>query len=247
MFRYERSQAGRYRQHHQFGVEAIGSAQPQQDAEAIHLLWTLYARLGLKGLTLHLNSIGDAEARASFRHALKMYLRPHLDDLSADSQERYETNPLRILDSKDHKDQKWLHDAPHIMDFLNPASKAHFETVCQLLTAIGIPYQINHRLVRGLDYYNNTVFEITSTELGAQNSLGGGGRYDGLIQQLGGPTCQLLVLARAWNGLSKQCLPNKPPFPLLPRIPLFFDPAWGTSLFRVFQAGLRNARTGPEG
>jgi histidyl-tRNA synthetase len=187
MFRYERNQAGRYRQHHQFGAEAIGSSQPQQDAEVIHLLWTLYNRLGLKGLTLQLNSIGDSEARAQFRHAFKMYLRPHLEELSKDSQERYETNPLRILDSKDPKDQKWLHDAPHVLDFLNPASKAHFETLCQLLTVIGIPYQINHRLVRGLDYYNNTVFEITSNELGAQNSLGGGGRYDGLIHQLGGP------------------------------------------------------------
>jgi len=187
MFRYERNQAGRYRQHHQFGAEAIGSSQPQQDAEVIHLLWTLYNRLGLKGLTLQLNSIGDSEARAQFRHAFKMYLRPHLEELSKDSQERYETNPLRILDSKDPKDQKWLHDAPHVLDFLNPASKAHFETLCLLLTVIGIPYQINHRLVRGLDYYNNTVFEITSNELGAQNSLGGGGRYDGLIHQLGGP------------------------------------------------------------
>ncbi len=187
MFRYERSQAGRYRQHHQFGVEAIGSALPQQDAECIHLLWSLYHRLGLNGLTLHLNSIGDKEARAEFRHALKIYLRPHLEVLSPDSQERYETNPLRILDSKDPQDQKWLKEAPHILDFLNTDSKAHFEALRQLLTAIGIPYQINHRLVRGLDYYNNTVFEITANELGSQNSLGGGGRYDGLIPQLGGP------------------------------------------------------------
>ena len=187
MFRYERSQAGRYRQHHQFGVEAIGSPLPYQDAEIIHLLWTLYSRLGLKGLTLHLNSIGSEEARVNFRHALKMYLRPHLEELSPESQERYETNPLRILDSKDPKDQKWIHHAPHLLDYLDEASKSHFAQVCGLLDQIGIPFQINHRLVRGLDYYNNTVFEITSSELGAQNSLGGGGRYDGLLKTLGGP------------------------------------------------------------
>jgi histidyl-tRNA synthetase len=187
MFRYERNQAGRYRQHHQFGVESIGSSLPHQDAEIIHLLWTLYSRLGLKGLTLHLNSIGDSEARSQFRHALKMYLRPHLSELSPDSQERYETNPLRILDSKDHHDQHLLREAPQLFQFLNESSKNHFEKVCSLLETIGIPYQINPRLVRGLDYYNNTVFEITSNELGAQNSLGGGGRYDGLIKQLGGP------------------------------------------------------------
>lgn len=192
MFRYERAQAGRYRQHHQFGIEAIGSPLPHQDVEVIHLLWTLYSRLGLKGLTLNLNSVGDSEARTHYRHALKMYLRPFLTDLSEESQERYETNPLRILDSKDAKDQKFLHEAPHILDYLNATSRAHFEQVCKLLEEIGISYQINHRLVRGLDYYNNTVFEFTSNELGAQNSLGGGGRYDGLIKQLGGndlPAC----------------------------------------------------------
>ena len=242
MFRYERNQAGRYRQHHQFGVEAIGSAQPQQDAEAIHLLWTLYARLGLKGLTLHLNSIGDAEARASFRHALKMYLRPHLDDLSADSQERYETNPLRILDSKDHKDQKWLHDAPHVMDFLNPASKAHFETVCQLLTAIGIPYQINHRLVRGLDYYNNTVFEITSNELGAQNSLGGGGRYDGLIQQLGGPDLPAFGFGAGLERIIQTMLAQQAPLPAPPVSDLLLIPLGEQASLECFKlvCGMRD-------
>ncbi len=187
MFRYERSQAGRFRQHHQFGAEAIGSSLPHQDVEVIHMLWTLYSRLGLKGLTLHLNSIGDLEARSAFRHALKMYLRPHLEELSPESQQRYETNPLRILDSKDPKDQKFFHDAPHVIDYLSIDSKKHFEKVCELLESLSIPYQINHRLVRGLDYYNDTVFEITSNELGSQNSLGGGGRYDGLIKELGGP------------------------------------------------------------
>lgn len=224
MFRYERSQAGRYRQHHQFGVEAIGSPLPYQDVEIIHLLWTLYSRLGLKGLTLHLNSIGDGEARASFRHALKMYLRPHLSELSSDSQERYETNPLRILDSKDPKDQKFLHDAPHVLDFLNADSKKHFEQVCTLLEPLGIPYQINHRLVRGLDYYNNTVFEFTSNELGAQNSLGGGGRYDGLIKELGGPDLPAFGFGAGLERIIQTMLAQQVALPPPPACDLFLIP-----------------------
>ncbi len=187
MFRYERQQAGRYRQHHQFGVEAIGIHSPYQDVEVIHLLWTLYKRLGLSKLTLHLNSIGDLEARKAFRHDLKIYLRPYFNDLSQESQTRYQVNLMRILDSKNPKDQKILQKAPSILDYLSESSKIYFESVCSLLENVGIPYQINTTLVRGLDYYNSTVFEITSDELGAQNSLGGGGRYDGLIEQLGGP------------------------------------------------------------
>ncbi len=235
MFRYERSQAGRYRQHHQFGVEAIGSKQPQQDVEVIHLLWSLYVRLGLKGLSLNLNSIGEPEARVAFRHALKMYLRPHVELLSAESQERYETNPLRILDSKDPKDQKWLHDAPHILDFLSPASKAHFETVCQLLTLVGIPYQINHRLVRGLDYYNNTVFEITSNELGAQNSLGGGGRYDGLIAQLGGPDLPAFGFGTGLERIIQTMLAQKVPLPEAPASALLLIPLGAEASFECFK------------
>lgn len=224
MFRYERSQAGRYRQHHQFGVEVIGSPLPCLDVEVIHLLWTLYSRLGLKGLTLHLNSIGEGEARTNFRHALKMYLRPHLNDLSSDSQERYETNPLRILDSKDPNDQKFLREAPHIMDYLGEASKIHFEKVCELLETIGIPFHINHRLVRGLDYYNNTVFEITSDELGAQNSLGGGGRYDSLIKQLGGPDLPAFGFGAGLERIIQTMLAQKVYLPDPPHSDLFLIP-----------------------
>ena len=224
MFRYERSQAGRYRQHHQFGVEAIGSSLPHQDVEVIHLLWILYKRLGLKGLTLHLNSIGDSETRTKFRHALKMYLRPHFDDLSSDSQERYETNPLRILDSKDPKDQRFLHEAPHIIDYLDNTATDHFEKVCKLLEAIDIPYHIDHRLVRGLDYYNNTVFEITSSELGAQNSLGGGGRYDGLIQALGGSDLPAFGFGAGLERIIQTMLAQKVPIPLPPASDLFIIP-----------------------
>lgn len=187
MFRYERAQAGRYRQHHQFGAEAIGNGSPEQDAELIDLLYTLYQRLGLKNLTLFINSIGDADSRQAFRQALKEYLRPHLPLLSPDSQNRFETNPLRILDSKDPRDREIVANAPSILDFLNEESRTHFEDLKKLLGTLGIPYQVNPLLVRGLDYYNKTVFEVVAGELGAQNSVGGGGRYDGLIHSLGGP------------------------------------------------------------
>ncbi len=187
MFRYERQQAGRYRQHHQFGVESIGIRSPLQDVECIDLLYTLFERLGLKGLTLHLNSIGSNASRKEFRHALKSYLHPFFDELSVDSKERYHSNPLRILDSKNPHDKKLLQEAPTILDFLDSDSKIHFDGVCQALDSLEIPYTINPLLVRGLDYYTDTVFEITAEQLGAQNSLGGGGRYDGLIKELGGP------------------------------------------------------------
>lgn len=187
MFRYERAQAGRYRQHHQFGAEAIGNGSPEQDVEMIDLLYTLYQRLGLKSLTLFINSIGDDESRQAFRKALKDYLRPQLALLSPESQARFETNPLRILDSKDPRDREIVAKSPSILDFLNETSKQHFEQVKHLLGELNIPYQVNPFLVRGLDYYNNTVFEVVVGELGAQNSVGGGGRYDGLIQSLGGP------------------------------------------------------------
>lgn len=187
MFRYERSQAGRYRQHHQFGTEAIGNGSPEQDAEIIALLITLYQRLGLTNLTLFINSIGDLPSRLAFRQALKEFLLPNLSLLSPDSQSRFETNPLRILDSKDPRDREIVARAPSILDFLGESERTHFEDLKRLLDLLKIPYQVNPLLVRGLDYYNKTVFEVVAGELGAQNSIGGGGRYDGLIQTLGGP------------------------------------------------------------
>lgn len=235
MFRYERSQAGRYRQHHQFGVEAIGSSLPQQDAEAIHLLWTLYSELGLKGLTLHINSIGDSQARANFRHALKMHLKPHLAELSEESQQRYETNPLRILDSKDLKDQHFLHNAPHVLDYLNESSSSHFNRVCQLLEAVGIPYEVNHRLVRGLDYYNDTVFEITSNELGAQNSLGGGGRYDTLTKQLGGAELPAFGFGAGLERIIQTMLAQQTPTPTPSSPELFIIPLGEESELHCFK------------
>lgn len=187
MFRYERTQAGRYRQHHQFGVEAIGIGTPEQDVEVIALLYTLYQRLGLKNLRLILNSIGDATCRIAYRKALQNYLRDSFDQLSDDSKVRFETNPLRILDSKAPEDRKILVNAPSILEYLNDESKEHFQQAQNLLHQLRIPFTVNSHLVRGLDYYNKTVFEFTAGELGAQNSIGGGGRYDGLMKQLGGP------------------------------------------------------------
>lgn len=187
MFRYERAQAGRYRQHHQFGAEALGNDSAEQDAELIDLLMTLYQRLGLTNLTLTINSIGDLSSRQAFRQALKDYLLPQFSMLSPDSQTRFESNPLRILDSKDPRDREIVSKAPSILNFLNEPERTHFEDVKRLLNTLKIPYQVNPLLVRGLDYYNKTVFEIVAGELGAQNSIGGGGRYDGLLQTLGGP------------------------------------------------------------
>lgn len=187
MFRYERAQAGRYRQHHQFGAEAIGLLAPEQDAELIDLVYTVYQKLGLKNLQVCINSIGNPDSRIAFRAALQDYLKNFYDQLSHDSQRRFSTNPLRILDSKAPQDQAIVKNAPSILDFLDEESAVHFAAVKRFLNKLKIPYSINPLLVRGLDYYNKTVFEITSGDLGAQNSVGGGGRYDGLMKTLGGP------------------------------------------------------------
>ena len=187
MFRYDRPQAGRYRQHHQFGIETFGSVSAEQDAEVIDLLWEFYRRLNLNDLTLHLNSVGDPISRENYKKALKKYLKPNFNKLSNDSKERYEINPLRILDSKEAQDKELLINAPSILDFLSKESRSHFENLCSILQDLNIPYSINEKLVRGLDYYNHTVFEVVYGKLGAQNSLGGGGRYDGLVKDFGGP------------------------------------------------------------
>lgn len=186
VFRYDRPQAGRYRQHHQFGIEAVGCDKPEQDAETIELLYNLYQNLGLKNLQVQVNSIGDLPSRIEFNKALKDFLSKHTEDLSKDSQNRLQKNPLRILDSKDPKDQQILENAPSLLEYLDEASRAHFDRVLLLLENVGIPYVINPRLVRGLDYYNRTVFEIVSSDLGAQSTIGAGGRYDDLSTSLGG-------------------------------------------------------------
>ena len=187
MFRYERPQAGRQRQFHQIGVEVLGSADPRADAEVIALGTDILQTLGLKNLHLSLNSVGNVEDRQQYREALVNYLTPYHADLDPDSQARLSRNPLRILDSKDQKTQEIVRQAPNILDYLGDRSRQHFEQVQQLLSDLGIVYQLNPSLVRGLDYYTHTAFEIQSDDLGAQATVCGGGRYDGLVSSLGGP------------------------------------------------------------
>ena len=187
MFRYERPQKGRYRQFHQVGIEAFGVATPDMDAELILLTARLWRRLGIAdAVELQLNSIGSSEARGRFRSALVNYLEQHRDQLDEDSQRRLQSNPLRILDSKNPDTQRLLDHAPSLADFLDDESTADFSRLCALLDAAGLAYTVNPRLVRGLDYYNKTVFEWVTDKLGAQGTVGGGGRYDGLVEQLGG-------------------------------------------------------------
>lgn len=187
MFRYERPQKGRYRQFYQFGVEVFGLAGPDIDAELMVMTARLWRELGIdQQVRLQLNSIGSTAARMAYRQALVEYLLPHQQQLDADSQRRLQSNPLRILDSKDQQVQALLAGAPRFSDYLDEAAKQHLAELCHLLTELQIPYQLNERLVRGLDYYNQTVFEWVTDRLGAQSALCAGGRYDGLVEQLGG-------------------------------------------------------------
>jgi histidyl-tRNA synthetase len=187
MFRYERPQKGRQRQFHQVGVEVLGSADPRADVEVIALATDILKTLGLKNLTFYLNSVGDRGDRTRYRAALVEYLTPYAADLDEDSRDRLSRNPLRILDSKDKKTQAITAAAPSILDYLGPDSKRHFDQVLAQLSALGIDFELNPRLVRGLDYYTHTAFEIQSSDLGAQATVCGGGRYDGLVEELGGP------------------------------------------------------------
>jgi histidyl-tRNA synthetase len=186
MFRHERPQRGRYRQFHQVGVEALGFAGPDTDAEIILMLQRLWDDLGLAGLRLELNSLGQPEERAAHRAELIAYLEQHKAQLDEEALRRLYTNPLRVLDTKNPAMQEIAAGAPRLLDFLGDASRAHFEGVQRLLKANNIPFKLNPRLVRGLDYYNLTVFEWTTDKLGAQGTVAGGGRYDPLIEQLGG-------------------------------------------------------------
>ncbi len=186
MFRHERPQKGRYRQFYQIGAEAFGMGGPETDAELILLTARLWKRLGIEGLRLEINSLGSASARGAHRKELVAYLRDHFDELDEDSRRRLETNPLRILDSKNPAMQALVDKAPSLMDYLDEESRTHFQTVDEILRAAGIDFTVNSRLVRGLDYYNHTVFEWITDRLGAQGTVCGGGRYDGLVSQIGG-------------------------------------------------------------
>ncbi len=224
MFRYERPQSGRYRQHHQFGAEAIGVGKPEQDVELIDLLCELYRRLGIKGLKVMINSVGDEASRAPYRQALQKHLQPHFEKLSADSQVRFTKNILRILDSKDEGDQALLEKAPSILEFLSDDARGHFEKVKRLLEIEKIPYVVNHKLVRGLDYYNKTVFEVVSDSLGAHNTLGAGGRYDGLISSLGGADLPSVGFATGIERLLQTMVAQNVSFPPPPSPLIFLIP-----------------------
>lgn len=185
MFRYERAQAGRYRQFNQFGIEAVGAVDPALDAEVIALGYTFYTEVGLKGVRVEINSVGTPAVRAAFREKLLAYLTPKREGLCKDCQNRMERNPLRVLDCK--VDQHQFADAPSILDSLDEECQQHFDKVQQHLQDMGIPFEINHRLVRGLDYYTHTAFEFKAEGIGAIDTVGGGGRYNGLVADIGGP------------------------------------------------------------
>jgi histidyl-tRNA synthetase len=187
MFRYERPQMGRQRQFHQFGIELLGSASPLADLQVIEFSLAVYKKLGFSNFHLKLNTLGNQTSRERWREELVKYLQFNLDSLSEDSKRRLETNPLRILDSKNPTDQTIVAGAPENTNYLDEADAEHFDQLQSLLRSVQIPFSIEPHLVRGLDYYNRTVFELTSTDLGSQDALCGGGRYDGLIEKLGGP------------------------------------------------------------
>lgn len=187
MFRYERPQAGRLREFHQIGVEAFGSSNPATDVETIAMAYQLFTELGIKDVVLHLNSLGNTESRQAYRQALIDYLTPMRDSLSKDSQRRLEENPLRVLDSKEKADKIAVENAPSILDFLDEESQAHFDEVRAMLEALNIPYVIDTNMVRGLDYYNHTIFEFITRIDKSELTICAGGRYDGLVEYFGGP------------------------------------------------------------
>ena len=216
MFRHERPQKGRYRQFHQVGVEVFGADNAKVDAELMAITHALWQSIGLKNITLEINTLGSSEARANYRSVLVDYFTQHKQQLDEDSLRRLDSNPLRILDSKNKAMRALIEAAPKLMDYLDEASSKHFETFKSYLECLNIPYVINPRLVRGLDYYNRTVFEWTTTDLGAQGTICAGGRYDGLVEQMGGkPTpavgfaigLERLLLLIQEQGLSNQQTP----------------------------------------
>jgi histidyl-tRNA synthetase len=185
MFRHERPQKGRYRQFYQIGAEALGLDHPHVDIDILVMLQGLFTRLGIKGLSLQINSLGDSACRGAYRDALRNYLEAKLPTLCADCRRRYETNPLRVLDCKIDADK--FGDSPVMLDYLCDPCKIHFRTVETGLTKLGVPFEVNPRLVRGLDYYTRTTFELVMGHLGSQNTVAAGGRYDGLVKEIGGP------------------------------------------------------------
>lgn len=205
MFRAERPQKGRQRQFHQFGVELLGSDSAVADVECIAFMMHIYKKIGIKNTTLRINSVGDPESRDRYKEALKEYLRPNLSKLSELSQTRFEKNPMRILDSKEPEDKPFIESAPRISEFLNEESASHFEKVKEYLTALDLPFTVDPLLVRGLDYYTRTAFELISPDLGAQDALAGGGRYDLLVEEIGGPKTPAVGFAAGMERLIIAC------------------------------------------
>jgi len=215
MFRYERPQKGRYRQFHQIGAELIGPAEPLADAEIIALGWQVLRALGVDGDTvLELNTLGDAVSRSAYREALVAYFSAHRDALSADSQDRLERNPLRMLDSKDAGDRALVEGAPTMQAVLTPEAAAFYDGLRSHLDRLRVPFRENPRIVRGLDYYNHTAFEFVTDQLGAQGTVMGGGRYDGLVAQMGGPAIPAVGWAAGVERLAM--LLDAPPVPPAP-------------------------------
>jgi len=207
MFRYERPQKGRFRQFYQIGVEVLGLENPQADVECLDLAWSILKNIGLANkVTLEINTLGDAESRKLYREALVQYLTPHRDQLSEDSKIRLEKNPLRILDSKDEGDRKIIANAPKIENYMTESAQKFFADVLAGLKALNIPFEVNPKLVRGLDYYCHTVFEFVTTELGAQGTVLAGGRYDGLAETLGGQKTPGVGWASGVDRLAELCM-----------------------------------------
>lgn len=205
MFRAEKPQKGRQRQFHQFGVEIIGSDDPIADVECIAFMIRIYERVGIQNFELKLNSVGDPESRETYKKALRNYLKPNLNKLSELSQKRFETNPMRILDSKEEEDQEFIKNAPVIQDYLNDETAGHFKKVLGYLDELGIGYSIDPHLVRGMDYYTRTAFELTSPDLGSQDALAGGGRYDLLVEEIGGKPTPAVGFAAGMERLLIAC------------------------------------------
>ena len=205
MFRAERPQKGRQRQFHQFGAEVIGSDDPVADVEVIAFMIHIYNKVGIKNTTLKLNSIGDPESRDKYKEALKSHLKPNFDKLSEVSQKRYENNPLRILDSKEEEDQPFIESAPVITDYLSEESLAHYNKVKEYLQDLEIDFDEDPYLVRGMDYYTQTAFELISPDLGAQDALAGGGRYDLLVEEIGGQPTPAVGFAAGMERLMIAC------------------------------------------
>ncbi|NOZ29230.1 MAG: histidine--tRNA ligase [Chloroflexi bacterium] len=236
VFRFERPQAGRYRQHHQFNVEVIGEQDPAVDAEVISVAWHLFKRLGFRGLSLQINSTGCPQCRPAYLKELVAYYRQHTDEICEDCKRRLERNPLRVLDCKNAQCQPVIAHAPKITDHLCEECATHFSDLRSFLDGLEMPYTLNHRLVRGLDYYTKTVFEIYAEGIGAQNAVCGGGRYDGLIEELGGPPTPGIGFG---SGIERQILTMKeqgiepPPLPKPVLFVAHVGPATRLEAFRL--------------